>query len=120
MKSNATIVVLLASITLATGLQMPPGAPAQAAADERILAAEDIAEVTLEVGGITCDSCAYMVHTALSDAPGVRGVELYGTDDPTVVRAVVTCDPDTASADALAATTSDLGYPTTVIADDQS
>ena len=48
------------------------------------------------------------------------GVELYGTDDPTVVRAVVTCDPDTASADALAATTSDLGYPTTVIADDQS
>ena len=49
MKSNATIVVLLASIALATGLQMPPGAPAQAAADERILAAEDIAEVTLEV-----------------------------------------------------------------------
>lgn len=128
MKVLPTIVALFASVSLASNAYACPcanlseatGPAAKTVADELVMAAEDVAEVTLEVGGITCESCAYMVHTALSGAAGVRDVELRATDDPTVVRAVVTCDKDMANADALAATTSELGYPTTVIADEQS
>jgi len=96
------------------------GSIARPVADERVLAAEDVAEVTLEVGGITCESCAYIVHTALSGATGVRDVRLRATDDPAVLRAVVICDKDITNANALAATTSGLGYPTTVVMDEPS
>ncbi len=128
MKFLFPTVALFASVSLTSAayacpckdLVGPVGSMARTLPDELILVAEDMAEVTLEVGGITCVSCAYIVHTALSGAAGVRDVALRATDDPAVLRAVVTCDKDMADASTLAATTSDLGYPTTVPMDEPS
>jgi mercuric ion binding protein len=80
--------------------------------------ARETAQVTLKVGGITCASCAYIVKTALSEVAGVQSVRLARTEDPTVVLAVVTCARALASGEALAAATSEIGYPTEVVAGD--
>ena len=73
--------------------------------------------MTLQVGGITCPACSYLVNGALRDVPGVYNVKLQATHDPTVIIAVVDCDQRLVSGEKLATMTSGLGYPTEVIED---
>lgn len=91
------------------------------AAEIRLIADETVvgeSQVALQVGGITCASCSQIVHMALSGVAGVQMVELRATQDPTVLIALVSCDA-TVAAEALAATTNDLGYPT-IVFDEES
>ena len=46
---------------------------------------------TLRIGGMTCDGCAAVVHSALMKVPGVRGASVSYPQG----RALITLDPDT-------------------------
>ena len=117
----ATFIACLVGLS-ATGLacDCPVTVTDRAAAVRLVADATAVAgsQVALEIGGITCDSCAQIVHMALTGVVGVQAVELRATQDPTVLIAVVSCDANVV-AEALAAATDDLGYPT-VIVDDES
>jgi mercuric ion binding protein len=120
MKTAVSLVVIgavLASAAVLAGeMRVSPRTVAEVSQAE----ARETAEVTLRVAGITCASCAYIVKTALSDVAGVHELSLIETEDPTVLLAVVTYDRALVSGEALAATTSDIGYPTEVVADHSS
>ena len=75
--------------------------------------------VTLKVSGIYCASCPHMVKKALSSETGVTNVELRATDDPGTLIAVVISERGLVTAESLAKTTADMGYPTEVIEDGQ-
>ncbi len=71
--------------------------------------------VTLQVTQFGCASCEYILNTALSTVPGVRGVNIEVTDDPTVVLAHVNFVGDPEGARFLADAATNVGFPSTVI-----
>ncbi|MCH8151793.1 MAG: organomercurial lyase MerB [Planctomycetes bacterium] len=54
-------------------------------------AASGAPTTTLNIGGMTCDGCAAVVHSALMKVPGVRGASISYPQG----RALITLDPDT-------------------------
>jgi mercuric ion binding protein len=80
----------------------PPSAP--------VAAVNATASTELSVQGMTCESCAVAIRTALAGAPGVGEV----TVDVEGGRATVKYDPARAKPEQIAATITGLGYPTTV------
>ena len=62
------------------------GSPAVAAQ-----AASGAPTTTLRIGGMTCEGCAAVVHSALMKVPGVRGASVSYPQG----RALITLDPDT-------------------------
>ncbi len=77
------------------------------------VAAQNI--VTLRVTQFGCASCEYMLNTALSKVPGVRGVNIEATDDATVVLAHVNFVGDPERARDLADAATNVGFPSTVV-----
>ncbi len=77
------------------------------------VAAQNI--VTLRVTRFGCASCEYMLNTALSKVPGVRGVNIEATDDATVVLAHVNFVGDPERARDLADAATNVGFPSTVV-----
>ncbi len=67
-------------------------------------------EITLEVKGMTCDSCAHHVTQALRQIPGVEEVDVPGWRS---ARATVTVDGDVAN-ESLIKAIDDAGYRATV------
>jgi copper chaperone CopZ len=128
MKSLLGAVLLSAVLVAATTVSASAGCPCLAlTGDTQVLTptadtqpapmVADRTEVTLKIGGITCDSCAYIVNQVLEGVAGVQSVALQSTADSTVIIAVVDCDPRLASGEELAAATNGVGYPTEIIDD---
>lgn len=66
--------------------------------------------VTLEVSGMTCASCPYIVKQTLAAVEGVTAVDVSFAEKS----AVVTYDDSKTEVVALTAATGDMGFPSTV------
>ena len=81
-----------------------------------ILAANDAyaAErtVTLKIDNLFCASCPYIVKQVLAEVPGVRTVKVSFKNKT----ALVTFDDGKASVAALTAATTNVGFPSTLLA----
>lgn len=66
--------------------------------------------VTLEVSGMTCASCPYIVRQTLAAVDGVTAVEVSFADKS----AVVTYDDSKTEVAVLTLATADMGFPSTV------
>ncbi len=66
--------------------------------------------VTLEVSGMTCASCPYIVKQTLAAVEGVTAVEVSFAEKS----AVVTYDDSKTEVAALTAATGDMGFPSAV------
>lgn len=66
--------------------------------------------VTLEVSGMTCASCPYIVKQTLADVDGVTAVEVSFAEKT----AVVTFDDSKTEVAALTVATGDMGFPSAV------
>ncbi|MCZ6446375.1 MAG: organomercurial lyase MerB [Planctomycetota bacterium] len=68
---------------------------------------------TLRIGGMTCDGCAAVVHSALMKVPGVRGASVSYPQG----RALITLDPDSpASNEALVSAIEKVGFQASIAA----
>lgn len=61
-------------------------------------------QITLRIGGMSCDHCLRAVRGALTDIPGVE------IDAVTIGSATVRFDPSKATVDRLVAAVTDIGY----------
>ena len=68
--------------------------------------------VTLKVDNMSCVSCPYIVKRVLADVPGVRNVKVSFKNKT----ALVTFDDGKASVAALTAATTNVGFPSTLLA----
>jgi mercuric ion binding protein len=66
--------------------------------------------VTLEVSGMSCASCPYIVKQTLSDVDGVTTVEISFSEKS----ALVTYDDSQTEVAALTAATAAMGFPSTL------
>lgn len=71
--------------------------------------------VTLRVENMYCASCPFIVKQTLARIPGVNRVEISYEEETAIAMAVVVYEDSKTGADALAAATSDIGFPSTVI-----
>ena len=90
MKSALTMALLLLASTATT------------AADQR--------QVVLDVSKMDCAACPITVRKALEKVPGVGQVKV----DFKTRQAIVSCDPDRTTPQALTNATGEAGYPSTV------
>ncbi len=97
--ANSTILVPASSPTSAAVTPSP--APLQ----------ENLLTATLEVNGMWCGSCSYMVTKVLVRTPGVVDAKV----SMRTKTAVVTYDQTKTDTDALVAATTNYGYPSRVI-----
>ena len=100
-------VVAACGLALATAgiLAMTPAAPLSAQAASGQVAAMETK--TFAVENMTCALCPLTVKTAMERAEGVRAVAVdFGSKTATV-----TFDPSVASAEAIAAASTNAGYP---------
>ena len=67
--------------------------------------------VTLDVEGMTCASCPYMVRQALLDVEGVKSVEVSYERE----RARVAYDDEAADINDLTGTTGAIGFPSQLV-----
>lgn len=81
-----------------------PSAPAPAR--------ENIRTVTLRVDGLWCPSCSYIVRRALMKTPGVVDAKV----SMGAKTAIVTYDPSKTAVAALIATTTNVGFPSALLA----
>ncbi len=68
--------------------------------------------VTLKIDNLFCASCPYIVKQVLSEVPGVRTVKVSFKKKT----ALVTFDDGKASVAALTAATTNVGFPSTLLA----
>lgn len=66
--------------------------------------------ITLEVDGMWCAGCSYIVEQTLAQMPGVREVAVSGREKT----AVVTFDDETTTVVALIEATAGVGFPSVV------
>ncbi len=85
------------------------GAPATLATATPVLAQAEVATETtvLAVENMTCELCPLTVKTAIARVPGVISVVV----DFDAKTATVTFDPTTATVEAIAAASTNVGYP---------
>lgn len=98
-------VIATCSLALAGALSLPPVAPA--AAQSQAVQAKAVATRTFAIDNMTCALCPVTVKTAIEHVDGVRSV----TVDFASKTATVTFDPAVASPAAIAAASSNAGYP---------
>ncbi len=83
-------------------------APLQSAAQAQVLAAQaQLRTASFAVDNMTCATCPITVRTAMSRVDGVRSVSV----DFASKRATVTYDPARATTEAIAAASTNAGYP---------
>ncbi len=99
--ANSTILAPASSPASAGGGVTPSPAPLQ----------ENLLTATLEVDGMWCGSCSYMVTKALVRTPGVVDAKV----SMRTKTAIVTYDQTKTDTDALVAATTNYGYPSRVI-----
>jgi len=91
-----------AAVGLIGGIGFPPSS-----ADPVPVKAENLATATFAVENMTCATCPITVKKAMSRVEGVRSVEV----DFDKKTATVTFDPAVASPEAIAAASTNAGYP---------
>ena len=94
--------ILLSSALALSALAATPG-----------LAAEQI--VRLEVGGLTCPSCSFIVGNSLKSVESVKIDDFVPGEDPSEGLYTVRFDDDVTSTDALIAAVEANGYPAALL-----
>lgn len=107
MKKLLIATVIAAALGLGTVAVL---APLQSAA--QATAQAQLRTATFAVDHMTCAACPITVRTAMSHVAGVRSVDV----DFATKRATVTYDPAITSLDAIAAASTNAGYPARPIA----
>lgn len=86
-------------------------APLQAAAQVQAQNQAQVRTASFTIDNMTCATCPITVRTAMSRVDGVRSVEV----DFESKRATVTYDPARATLEAIAAASTNAGYPARLI-----
>ncbi len=97
----------LAGILLLAMLGLHLGAPAFPAAAQSAGGQATLQSITFTVENMFCALCPVTVRKAMAGVEGVRSVEI----DFEAKSALVTFDPATTTATAIAAASTDAGYP---------
>ena len=117
--NRSVVAVMLGVSLLAVGLFVansnvvaPVSSQASAAAPSDLaLAQANVETAKLRVDGMWCPSCSYIVRSVLMEVPGVLDAQV----SMRARTAIVTYDQTKTTPDALAAATTDYGYPSQVV-----
>lgn len=101
------LVIATCSLALAGALILSLPSVPPAAAQSQAVQAKVVATRTFAIDNMTCSLCPLTVKTAIEHVDGVRSV----TIDFASKTATVTFDPSVASPAAIAAASSNAGYP---------
>ena len=100
-------VLATCGLTLAAAGALSVAAPWQLAAETSTVQAAAVETRTFAVDNMTCSLCPLTVKTAMERVEGVRSV----TVDFAARTATVTFDPAVATSEAIAAASTNAGYP---------